>query len=77
MQVRGVFEGRYKYARYSEFGREGEEFELYDLLNDPNEMTSLAGNPDYAVIETEMADRLHEAGQTEMAPLDAEYLRPA
>ncbi|MDR0610662.1 MAG: sulfatase [Planctomycetaceae bacterium] len=35
-------------------------FELYDLQNDPYELTNLAGNPDYAEIETQLKQDLTE-----------------
>jgi hypothetical protein len=33
-------------------------FELYDLQNDPYELTNLAGKPDYKAIEIELRERL-------------------
>jgi hypothetical protein len=32
--------------------------ELYDLKKDPIEMNNLSGNPDYAEIETDLAQRV-------------------
>jgi hypothetical protein len=65
-QIRAIFDGRYKFARYFDEGLE-EEYELYDLKNDPQEMHNLARDTSYAVIMKEMADRLKEAEQKEMA----------
>jgi len=64
-QIRAIFDGRYKFARYFDEGLE-EEYELYDLKNDPLEMHNLARDTSYAVIMKEMADRLKEAEQKEM-----------
>lgn len=41
---------RYRYIRYAN----GDE-ELYDLLNDPNEWTNIAGDPEYADIKQQLA----------------------
>jgi len=41
---------RYRYIRYAN----GDE-ELYDLLNDPNEWTNIAGDPEYADIKQQFA----------------------
>ena len=45
----------HKYAHY----RDGSA-ELYDLSLDPNELVNLAGNPDYAGVETGLRARLVE-----------------
>ncbi|MFG0290985.1 MAG: sulfatase [Rhodopirellula sp. JB044] len=45
----GVFDGRWKLIRY--YGRNvpnKEEWELFDLKNDPSEMNNVASNPEYA-----------------------------
>lgn len=44
----GIHSERWRYIRYAD----GSE-ELYDLQNDPNEWTNLAGKPDYAAITAE------------------------
>ena len=44
---------RYRYIRYYD----GSE-ELYDHEIDPNEWTNLAGDPDYAAVRAELAERL-------------------
>lgn len=74
MQVRAVYDGRYKFARYFDPGAR-EEFELYDLLDDPLEMRNLAGDPGYRNIEKEMAGRLRECEQEEMAPISPEVFK--
>ena len=45
----GAFNGRYKLIRF--YGMNvpnGEEWEFYDLKNDPTEMNNLVNNPEYA-----------------------------
>ena len=42
LHERGIRTGRYKYVQYSTGG-----FEFYDLLNDPNELNNLHGDPRY------------------------------
>lgn len=45
----GVFDGRCKLIRfYGQDVPDGEEWELFDLKTDPNEMKSQYGNPEYA-----------------------------
>ncbi|NOU61768.1 sulfatase family protein [Marinifilum caeruleilacunae] len=44
----GVFDGRWKLIRFYGLGvLNGEEWELYDLKNDPNEMNNICSNPKY------------------------------
>ena len=74
MQIRAIYDGRYKYARYFDPGVE-EEYEFYDLLNDPLELHNLAADPGSQALRREMADRLAEAEAKEMAPLSREFLR--
>ena len=64
----------YKYARYFDPGAE-EEYELYDLQDDPLELNNLAASSGSSAIRREMADRLREAEAKEMAPLPPEFLR--
>jgi arylsulfatase A-like enzyme len=45
----------HKYAHYKDGSAE-----LYDLTADPNEITNLAGNSDYAAVETDLKARLVE-----------------
>ncbi len=70
MQVRAIFDGRYKFARYFDPDME-EEYEMYDLVNDPLEMHNLAGDPGYRTVEKEMSEKLREAVAREMAPVPA------
>lgn len=67
-KIRAIFDGRYKFARYFDKGCR-DEFELYDLENDPIEMENLAHDPGRRAVQKEMADRLQEAEAAEMAPL--------
>jgi arylsulfatase A-like enzyme len=68
LKIRAVHDGRYKYARYYDEGLD-DEYELYDLHNDPGEMINLAGDSGYRAIQKEMADKLKEAETTELAPV--------
>lgn len=44
--MRGVFDGRWKFARYFAAGDERDsEQELYDTVTDPSEMHNLASDP--------------------------------
>ncbi len=53
--------GRYKYV-YSdgEAGDPADPAQLFDLENDPDELGDLAGKPEYAEIERELARHVHE-----------------
>jgi len=66
IQIRSIFDGRYKYARYFDEGCQ-EEYELYDLNNDPLELRNLAPDPAYSDLKKEMADKLAVAESKEMA----------
>lgn len=68
-EVRGLFDGRCKVARYFAAGVD-DELELYDLREDPLELRNLARDPAYAALTRAMADRLRHAEGTEMAPID-------
>lgn len=54
---RGVRTKRWKYIHYFE---EPEEFELYDIQNDPEEMNNLYGNPAYQDVVAQLRERLNE-----------------
>jgi arylsulfatase len=73
INLRGIYDGRYKYARYFDPGVESE-FELYDRHEDPLELRNLAADPAAAALGREMADRLAEAEAKEMAPVPPEQL---
>lgn len=73
-EVRGLFDGRYKIARYFADGAE-EEVELYDLLDDPYELRNLAGDVGHSPLRREMMDRLRAAEAAEMAPRDVPLVR--
>ena len=73
MQIRALYDGRYKYARYFDPGADSE-FELYDLQEDPLEVRNLAGDPSSQSLQNEMAARLREAEAKEMALVPPEQL---
>lgn len=54
---RGVRTTRYKYIHYY---LAPEEFELYDLQTDPGERSNLIGNPQYASVQKQLADRIEQ-----------------
>ena len=54
---RGVRTDRYKYIHYWEVP---EEFELYDLQEDPGELHNLYGDKRYAELTAHLRDRLEK-----------------
>jgi arylsulfatase A-like enzyme len=65
----GVFDKRYKLIRF--YGKDvpdGEEWELYDLKNDPNEMQSLYDNPEYAARVAELKGELQRLREQYQVP---------
>jgi len=66
IQIRAIHDGRYKYARYYDQGC-SEEYEMYDLQNDPLELRNLAGDAGYVSLQKELADKLAQAELKEMA----------
>ncbi len=63
---RGVCTERYKLIHYYNL----DEWELYDLDNDPSEMTNRAGDPDFAEIQKELAAELDRLAQHYAVPND-------
>jgi len=59
-RLRCVRTGDWKYARYFDPGSDAEEYELYNIKDDPLEMDNLADDRGYAKVKTEMAGRLYE-----------------
>ena len=65
----GVFDGRWKLIKF--YGRDmpdGEEWELYDVKNDPSEMNNIYSNPEYR--------SKIESMKTELASLKEQYQVP-
>ncbi|WP_290800573.1 sulfatase-like hydrolase/transferase [Flavobacterium sp.] len=59
-RIRCIRTEKWKYAYYFDaFGAYYQQYELYDLENDPSEYTNLAYDPDYAAIRQELAVQLH------------------
>lgn len=56
---RAIHTGRYVYVEW-----EGDKSELYDLEEDPFQLTNVAGDPAYEDIETEMRQRFEEASES-------------
>ncbi len=50
---RSIRNHQFKYNLYVEFGEE-----LYDLVNDPEEIVNLAQNPEYAEIKADLREKL-------------------
>ncbi len=69
MQIRALYDGRYKFARYFEDHVQEEDHELYDLENDPLEMRNLARDPGCSKITKSMKERLRQAEEEEMGPI--------
>jgi arylsulfatase A-like enzyme len=63
--VSAVRTGGWKYAEHP-----GGETELYDLVNDPFELDSLAGRPEHAAIEAQLRDRLATLRGEGQTPLE-------
>ena len=71
MRHEGVSTKRYKLIRF--YGQDvpnGEEWELYDLENDPNEMDSEFNNPEYAGIIKMMKEELSRLKDRYQVPAD-------
>ncbi len=64
----GVTDGRYKLIHFYE--PDVDEWELYDLQKDPNEMQSVYGDPAYAEVQKRMHDKLAELRRELKVPED-------
>ncbi len=62
----GVRTERYKLIHYYELG----EWELFDLLRDPEELNSVADNPAYAEVRAELEARLHRLREELAVPAE-------
>ncbi len=69
-QIRSIRERNWAYARYFDPESSDQDFELYDLFNDPYMMKNLAHDRDYRATRQEMAEKLFIAESSEMAPMD-------
>jgi arylsulfatase len=75
--IRAVYEGRYKFARYVAVengwfaGKElaGEEFELYDVWEDPYEIRNLANDKGYEKLKSELLAYLSELEIQKWSPV--------
>ena len=72
-RIRAVIEKDWKYARYFDaLGSYEEEYEMYDLKNDPNELNNVANkkNPDYYkpeyVVQRERLEKKLEKAEKEL-----------
>jgi len=65
-KIRAIHDGRYKYARYFDQGLP-EEYELYDMKNDPLELHNLANDSGYGSLKKQMAEKLADAEKKEMS----------
>ncbi len=67
-QIRSIRERNWVYARYFDPSLPDQDFELYDLVNDPLQMSNIALDPAYRAVREEMAEKLRVAEREEMAP---------
>ena len=79
--LRGFYDGRWKYARYFDPGRQQapiaeQELELYDTREDPAELRNLAHEPGRARLLEECDDRLYHLIHDEMGDDDLVRLEP-
>lgn len=75
-EVRGMFDGRWKFARYFDETLPDEEHELYDLREDPWELRNLATDPACRQIVREMRARLAAAEAREMGVVEIAGVGP-
>lgn len=77
MQVIGL--RGYQGVRYDVKTR-NDDFEIYDAVHDPKEITNLAPNPDFAVLQQEMKDRvlqMRRPNDTTPRPYDDDFVPPS
>ncbi|MBI4468586.1 MAG: sulfatase-like hydrolase/transferase [Acidobacteria bacterium] len=76
--LRCIRETNWKYARYFDPGGvEPEQYEMYDLLNDPLEVNNLVDNPAFAAKRAELAQKLAMLETDRLAPLPGPHANPA
>ena len=75
--VRAALSGRFKIARYFAMDgkpqtevAEGQEYELYDLAEDPYELRNLAGDPAYKPLLRDLRAQLAELERDRLAPVE-------
>jgi arylsulfatase len=74
--VRAALSGRFKVARYVAMEGDplkelpGEEYELYDLSEDPYELRNLANDPDYKPLLKDLLARLRDLEEEKFAPVE-------
>ncbi|RMF38946.1 MAG: DUF4976 domain-containing protein [Planctomycetota bacterium] len=73
----GVTDGRYKLIRfYALQGQPLDDWELYDLQRDPNELRSVYGQPEYAAVQQRMMQELERLRTELQVPEDTDLGRP-
>jgi hypothetical protein len=81
--VRAALSGRFKVARYVAMDGKpqkeipGEDYELYDLYEDPYELRNLAKDPAYKPLLDDMLARLHELERERFARVEIPDYGPA
>ncbi|WP_235951988.1 sulfatase family protein [Crateriforma spongiae] len=67
----GVTDGRYKLIHfYALEGKPIDDWELFDLQKDPNELSSIADDPEYASVRSRMTERLTQMQEMYQVPKD-------
>ncbi len=73
----GVTDGKNKLVRYYALeGKAIDDWELFDLSKDPNEMQSVFGSSDYSDVQSKLLTQLSEAREKFGVPEDTELGRP-
>ena len=70
-KIEGVRTDRYKLIRYYDHLKFdlGEQWEMFDLKKDPNEMNSVYDNPDYKVIQDDLTEELQRLRRQYKVPV--------